>query len=189
MKKFITVLPALFIVVCGHSHAARLFIQGGLHFGGDKLVSATFVGGATESVEAGGLISGSIGLISDINETVELRTSLGIKLDAVFADNGDITFSRFPVEVMLFTKGDELRFGAGISYHLSPELEIDLPFSGNAIVAFDDAAGFVAQIEYRLGERGHLGLKATVIDYEISNSVSSATVDGNSIGVVIGARF
>lgn len=188
MKKTLITLSMLSLLHTAPLQAAQLFIQGGLHFGGDTLATATFVGGGSESVEAGGLISGSAGLITRMGEAMELRTSLGIKMDGVFAENGDVSFFRWPVEMMAFYAGETLRFGAGLSYHLSPELEVDDPSLPPATVEFDDALGFVAQLEYRLGERAHIGLKATMIDYEISGS-SGPDTDGNSLGIIIGTRF
>jgi len=119
---------------------------------------------------------------------MELRSSIGIKMDGIFAENGELVFIRLPLEVMAFSTGDTLRFGAGLSYHLSPELKIDDPSLPSTTIDFDDALGFVAQLEHRLGERGHIGLKATFIDYEISGT-GGGTVSGDSIGIIIGARF
>jgi hypothetical protein len=188
MKK---ILIALFMLSLCHTaplQASNLFIQGGLHFGGDTLATANFVGGGSDSIEAGGLISGSVGLITSVGESMELRSSIGIKMDGIFAENGELVFTRLPLELMAFSTGEAVRFGAGLSYHLAPELEIDQPSMSSATVEFDDAAGFVIQLEYQLSERGHIGLKATLIDYEISGS-GGAEVDGDSLGIILGARF
>ena len=188
MKKTLIALFILSLCQAAPLQANKLFIQGGLHFGGDTLATANFVGGGSDSIEAGGLISGSIGLITAMGESMELRSSIGIKMDGIFAENGELAFIRLPLEVMAFSTGETVRFGAGLSYHLGPELEIDEPGLASATVDFDDAMGFVAQLEYRLGERGHIGLKATVIDYEVSGT-GGGEVDGNSLGIIIGARF
>jgi len=187
MKKILITLCLLSLCHAAPLQAARLFIQGGLHFGGDTLATASFVSGGSDSIKAGELISGSIGLITDMGETMELRSSIGIKMDGIFAENGELAFTRLPLEVMAFSTGDTLRFGAGLSYHLSPELKIDEPSLPSATIDFDDALGFVAQLEYRLGERGHIGLKATFIDYEVSGS--GGEVNGDSLGIIVGARF
>lgn len=188
MKKILTTLSLLSLCHATPLQASKLFIQGGLHFGGDTLATANFVGGGSDSIKAGQLISGSVGLVTSIGESMEVRSSIGIKMDGIFAENGELAFTRLPLEVMAFSTGETLRFGAGLSYHLSPELKIDEPSLPSTTIDFDDALGFTAQLEHRLGERGHIGLKATFIDYEVSG-LGGGKIDGNSIGIIIGARF
>lgn len=187
MNKLLSVLPLL-VFTSTTIQASNLFMEGGLHFGGDELASVQFVGGPTESIDAGGLISGSIGLISDINDTVELRTSIGIKFDLITAENLDMNFTRFPLTAMLFSIGEKVSFGLGATYHLNPTLDISGSL-GSTDAEFDDAFGLVAEIDFKLGERGYIGLKATFIDYELNTAFGSSEVSGNSTGIVIGSRF
>ncbi|MDH5765824.1 MAG: hypothetical protein OEZ38_07400 [Gammaproteobacteria bacterium] len=183
------VLYGLFLVHSSILNAeAKLFVEGGFHFGGENLLDVVYVGGGSDSIEAGGLISGAIGFVSDINESFNLRTSFGIKFDSITATNGDADFTRFPFEAMLVTNNgiEELNFGMGFTYHLSPELSVNLP-SLTGSVDFNDAFGMVAEIDYQLSERAYLGFKVTFIDYE--TEIASISVDGNSFGVVIGTSF
>lgn len=187
MKKLLPVIPALLLASTA-VQATNIFIEGGIHFGGDDLAGLTFIGGGSETVEAGGLISGAFGFITDINDDMELRASIGIKFDSVTAENAEITFTRLPLTAMLFNKGEKFSFGAGATYHLGPELDISGSLGGGT-VDFDDAFGLVAEVDYKLGDRGYLGMKFTMIDYDAANCSGCSSVDGNSIGFVIGARF
>ncbi|MCF6243599.1 MAG: hypothetical protein L3J43_01015 [Sulfurovum sp.] len=54
-------------------------------------------------------------------------------------------------------------------------------------VDFDSALGGVAQIGYRFTERFSVGLKATFIDYDLSDT--SLSVDGNNAGVYLSYIF
>jgi hypothetical protein len=188
MKNLLPIISTILFFASSTSQAGGLFLEGGIHTGGDDLITVNFSGGGSESIEAGGLISLSAGWISDINEDMEVRTSAGIKFDSVDADNGDLDFTRYPVSLMLFSKGEKVSAGIGATYHLGPKFESS-GFTGNFTIDFDDALGFVAEIDFKLGEKAYLGLLATVIDYEVSNAFGSATVDGNSVGLVIGLRF
>ena len=191
IKKFVSVL---FLLLLSRSAlAASLFLEGGLHFGGDTIATLVFVGGETETIKAGELLSASIGLIGDVSDDLEARASIGIKMDIVFAQNGDADFTRLPLEFMLFNKGESVSFGLGLSYHLGPKFSASGTFAGgNTYINFEDALGVVAEVDYMLGEerKGYLGIKATFIDYETENiGFGTATISGNSVGVVIGVRF
>ena len=165
---------------------ADAFIQGGLHFGGDTLATVDFVSLGDQKIEAGGLLSGSVGYEADINESLLAKLSAGIKFDSISASNGDVDFTRYPLTAMLFMKGENLHFGLGLTRHIGVELSVD-GFSGATTADFDDATGFVAQLDYLLNERGYISLKFTSIDYELANS--SIEVDGSSIGLLVGFRF
>ncbi|MDH5387513.1 MAG: hypothetical protein OEY06_03570 [Gammaproteobacteria bacterium] len=184
MKKILPIISTTLILTSLTTQASNLLLEAGLHFGGDELASVGFAGGSSESIEAGGLISLSAGLVSEIDEGLKLRTTIGIKFDSITASNGDLDFTRYPVSAMLFKNGEVFNAGIGATYHLSPEFE-STGFAGDFSVSFDNAFGFVAEVDYKLGEKAYVGLKATIIDYEIGSS----KIDGNSFGVVIGTSF
>lgn len=191
-NKFFSIL--FMLLISSSAQSASVFLEGGLHFGGDVVATVLFVDGSTETLKAGELLSGSIGLIADINDDLELRSSLGIKMDLLLAENGDASFTRFPLEAMLFTKGESVSFGLGVSYHIGPNFNASGLSGGSDInVNYDDALGVVAEADYMLGsqKQAYLGIKATFIEYDRTTSgfgVASA-INGDSIGVVIGVRF
>lgn len=184
MKKIALIISTALILASSTTQASNLLLEAGLHFGGDELASVGFTGGDSESIEAGGLISFAAGLVSEIDEGLELRTTIGIKFDSITASNGELDFTRYPISAMLFKKGEVFNAGIGATYHLNPEFESS-GFAGDFSASFDNAFGFVAEIDYKLGEKAYVGLKATIIDYEIGSS----KVDGNSFGIVIGTSF
>jgi len=165
--------------------SAGVFVQTGLHFGGDTLATLDFFSSDSQSIEAGGLISGSIGYEADMSESILMKFSAGIKFDAITASNADVDFFRYPLNGMLFYKTENFHFGAGITQHLGVKLSADGQF-GSDTVNFKDATGLVLQVDYLLNERGYLSLTYTSIDYELDNN---ATVNGNSFGILIGFRF
>lgn len=165
--------------------AEKLFLQTGLHFGGDKLASVTFYDGTTETIHAGGLIYFSGGFISEINENFELRAAIGIKFDTITASNGELDFTRYPINAMVFKKGELLNVGIGATYHLSPTYQTKGSITDNTTYDFDNALGLIAELDYSFTEKFYLGVKATAIDY----TLGSAKINGNSLGIVAGVIF
>jgi len=165
---------------------AGIFVQAGQHFGGDSLAKVNFSNGYDDSIKAGEGISASVGYEVDINETLFVKFSAGFKFDLVSAENGDVDFTRFPLSAMLFMKQKDLHFGVGLTQHTGVELSGDGFFNSNTI-EFEDATGFVIELDYILNERAYLGLKLTFIDYQPVNS--NQDIDGGSLGIVIGFRF
>jgi len=174
------------LLLCSsNTFAVDLFVQGGLHFGGDELVEAEFTNGDDEEINAGELISLAVGVGTGIDEDVEARLMVGVKFDTIDADNGDIEFFRYPVTALVMYKTSEkISIGGGVTYHLNPSLSGD-GLASSVDVDFDDALGFVLSAEYLLSNGGYAGIQYTSIDYE----VSGIEVSGNSIGGILGVRF
>jgi len=169
---------------------ADVLLEAGLHFGGDELASATFTSGSTASIDAGGFISLSIGNAFDISDNLEGRITLGWKFDTIDATNGSVDWQRFPLNALLLYKHNDWRFGGGLTYHINPELTS----SGAASepdVKFDDALGFMGEIDYFFSPTAYVGAQFTVIEYDTipNTQVNDVSVDGNSAGVVVGVRF
>lgn len=187
-KKTLQVLIPLFIVsLSTNAYAIKWVGEIGIHAGGDELATATYTNGDTASIEAGALFSVEVGPQIDITPDSFIRALIGYKFDNVSATNGSIDFDRIPIDVMYFYKTDLWNFGGGLTYHLGPEL------SGSGVASgingsFDDALGFVVEVDYHLGDFFYLGGKYTSIDYK-PELAGAATVDGSSIGVVMGFIF
>jgi len=165
---------------------AGVFAQGGLHFGGDTLATVQFLSGPDESIEAGGLLSASLGYELDVSDILLFKASAGFKTDTIIASDIDADFTRFPLTGMVFLKAENFHIGAGVTQHTNVELSVD-GFSGSATAKFDDATGIIFEVDYLLNKHGYLGIKFTSIDYQLPGS--SVDVDGSSIGVVLGLRF
>ena len=176
----------LLLCVSSQAAAVGVFVEGGIHSGGDTIVTAVFTDGSTESIKAGDLISGAIGIESDITDSLLLKLSAGLKIDLILAENADLSFERMPFEAMLFFKGETLHLGAGITHHRNVRLRGDFGL-GIPTVDYEDATGYAVQLDYLLNERGYLSLKYTAIDYQVFSG--GPDIDGSSIGILIGLRF
>lgn len=171
------------------SKADGLFGEIGLHLGGDKIRDVGFIGGGSDSIRAGELLSIAGGVVMDVNEQLEARISAGLKFDLVTADNGDLDFTRIPLELLFFKKNEQWNVGGGVTYHLNPELTGTGAASG-AGEDYDDAFGFVLEADYILSTGAYLGIKLTFIEYEtVDLGLGTTTYDGDSVGLVIGIKF
>ena len=173
---FLLTLPA-------QASAVDFLLELGVHGGGDEIANVTFVSGNTESIDAGGLISLSAGLVFDHGDFAS-RFKFGIKTDSIDATNGSIDWDKNMADILLMYKvDDDIQIGAGLTYHSSIEL------SGSGVVAgvakFDNALGFVVEADYFWDKKSYIGLSFTSIDYEIN----TLSYDGSSIGLVIGGIF
>jgi len=181
------------ISICGLLLAAGianagsgLVLEAGLHFGGDKVFGTTVytTSGATD-INAGELYSLGIGVGLDLAPDLETRITFGIKEDGVIASNGDVRFTRYPIDVLFLKRTGGWKIGGGVTYHLNPEYydSYDYP---TISVPFKDSVGFLLELDRELGVM-YIGGRLTIIDYETTSG--SYKVSGNSFGVIGGIRF
>ncbi len=181
---FKVVLPLLALAMSSNVYAVKWVAEGGIHVGGDNLATATFTNGDTSKITAGSLLAVGIGPQIDLSENSHLRILLNYKTDNISARNGNLSFTRFPIDLLYFYQTEQWNFGGGLTYHLNPELSGDGLASGVS-GSYDNALGYIAEVDFRLGEFFYIGGKLTFINYE-PQQINEKTVDGNSIGVVMG---
>lgn len=177
----------IFIFVLGligrPASAQNLNLEIGLHAGGDELVRVIYAGGSTSSVRAGQLLSVAIGAGFDITPNIASRLTFGYKTDFATASNGDVSFSRFPINWLLLYKAGSFQIGGGLTYHMSPQLK------GTGAAAyintdFNDATGLLFETDYFFSQNTYFGFRYTSINYTLKST--SISVNGDSIGVVLG---
>jgi len=76
-------------------------------------------------------------------------------------------FTRWPVELIGFYSHRKFRVGVGVTRHFSPVFEET--GIGNARLEFDDASGWLTQLEY-VATRFSTGIRHVQIDYAINSS-------------------
>lgn len=102
-------------------------LGGGFSFGGETLVdNIRFWDGSRDEVKTGEGFWLDFGFRADFEEWA-LKSTIGYKSGGVFASNGDASFSRTPLTIIGSIINNGHLFGAGFTYELNPELELDLP--------------------------------------------------------------
>jgi len=174
----------------------QFLLGAGLTFGGDKLadVEVEYYGddSSTEDVTAGGLTHLYGGVNVNIPDTdFSIQTTIGWHSDGIFAQNGSVSFTRYPFEITPYYNFKKVRIGLGLSYHINPELSGD----DDANIGdreYDDALGLIASIEFKAGKHFAVGVRHTRIEYELSSIQyhwrerhidTTEEVDGSNTGI------
>lgn len=180
-------LAALGVAALAQAADVRPFVKAGADFGGDTLVTAIFVNGDRETIKAneGVYFGGGASFLNDA-KTLEAEVSLAYKFSTVSASNGDIDWTLMPIDMLVFYRLPQWRFGGGLTYHLSPRLK-GSGVVGGLDVKFDDALGFVLQGDYLIRPNLAVGARYTNVKYEPKGGGTSAKSDG--IGLTFAYRF
>jgi len=183
------VVAALLVGMASHTASAseaRPVFKAGYDFGGDTLVRVTFTNGQTDSIAAneGLYLGGGVSIMND-ERTAEAEFTVAWKRAAINASNGDVTFTRYPIEALLFWHQQQFRLGGGVTYHMSPKLD-GSGFASPINYQFKDSAGFIVQADYKANEHISFGLRYTALKYGITGASS---VDASGVGITFDARF
>jgi hypothetical protein len=159
-------------------------IVAGADFGGDKIVTVTFTNGDTSSIKAGdGLYLGLGASVLNDDRRIEFLGTINYKYTSISADNGDVTWTRVPLDALGFYRWEKFRLGAGVTYHMSPKIH-GSGAASSLNVTVDNALGEVVQGDLLLG-KVNIGLRYTHITYKNS----SGSAKGDSAGIIFGYTF
>lgn len=159
--------------------------------GGKTLVKVEFEDGGSRRISSGGLtdLFGGVEYRAP-NGKFAIQTTIGYHFDRVSADNGSLSFSRVPLEVLGFWNADEhIRLGGGLRKAFSSRF--DTSGAGNDISSdfnMTSSIGFVLQGEYLFGEHTSVFLRYVDESYKSSHLVGGK-VDGNHGGLGVSYRF
>lgn len=171
----------------------------GLTQGGDELAEAEvyyYDDWHDEDIRAGELVTITAGAVIYLPmPSLSIQASIGYHADEIGSYDDDIKFDRYPLELIPFYNFNNHRLGAGLSYHISPELDLD--DLGGPGVDFDDALGWLIEYDYSFSgwkKSGVvLGLRYLWIDYDVDEiagiSTSGMDVEGDHVGIHINYIF
>jgi hypothetical protein len=172
------------VPVASHAVDVRPVVVFGLEFGGEEIASTTS-GGTFKANELFSLGAGA----SFLNDTkdIEVQVTLAYKYGNLDASDGSISFTRFPLDALVFYRFPKFRVGGGLTYHLNPKFSADgtaKPLDG---FKFDNALGVVLQADYLFTEKASIGLRYTNLDYKPTSG--GPTLGSNGGGIMFGYRF
>lgn len=154
--------------------------------GGEDLVSGRDADGEHFSLTAGGGATIAAGVSFTPAPYLALDVTVGYKRTAASIGDGNISFSRIPVDVVISRVAEHQRLGIGLTAHFAPTLGCD--FTGcREDLELDTAYGFLLQwiVNFNHVE---LGLRGTLLNYGVGNG-SDEQLHGSSLGAFIGARI
>jgi len=178
------VLAVMVAPAASRAAEVRPVLVAGYDTGGDEIKAVTFQSGENDSIRAneGFYLGGGVSVLGD-RRNVEFLGTLSLKYQRIHASNADITWSRVPLDALVFYRMQSFRLGGGLTYVLHPRLKGSGDESG-IDTAFPNALGAVLQADYLLG-RVSLGVRYTVLDYKSGGG----TVESNGLGVSFGIVF
>ena len=166
----------------------RPLIKAGVDFGGETIVTAEFTNGDTQEINANeGFYLGAGAAILDDARNLEYHLTIAYKFAVIEGGNGDIDWTRVPLEALVFYRFRSVRVGGGLTYHLSPQLE-GSGVVGGLDVDFKDALGAVLQVDWRISTTIALGGRYTLLEYE-AKGASSGSTKSNGVGITFSMGF
>lgn len=186
------------VVAAGHAQAQTQTAPGvvapflglGLTFGGDDLATAHFTNGYDQTVTAGGLLDLRAGLEYRITGSpVALQMAVAYHVDSATANNGDLRFSRVPVELIaLYDLGSQWRVGLGMRKATSAKVKATGAAESSAgfgsSTDFKSNLGFLVEAEYMATPQIGLQVRYVSESYKIQFPNSQPKVDGSHVGVM-----
>jgi hypothetical protein len=180
----------LSVLVTGTAHAqaddrpVRGILGAGLTFGGEKLATAQFTNGGSQSIRTGGLVQFYGGAEFRLGTLVTVQATAGYHVDDTSASNGSIRFSRWPLELLGHVAvNEQVRLGGGIRHINGAKLNAS--GAGSSIapnVDFDATTGVVIEGEYRFSPSFGLKLRYVTEDYTVKGTPSK--FKGNHVGLM-----
>ena len=166
----------------------RPLIKAGAEFGGDTMATVTFDDGDTQKIRGNaGVYLGGGAAIIDAARNMEYHLTVAYKFYFVDADNGDVEWTRVPLEALAFYRFERVRLGGGLTYHVNPRIE-GSGFATPLDIKFKDALGVVLQVDWRATEGLGLGVRYTFIEYEATGNFRG-NAKGNGFGITASYTF
>jgi hypothetical protein len=163
------------LAAAGHSKI-QPFYEFAVSYGGDPIGTILFVSGSTQDIDSGNGISGGGGFLHRFSESFGMKYTAAYKVSFSAANNADVMKSVLPIDIVPYYQKGDHRFGAGLSYHLSPKVDWDWLMPATS---FDDATGLIFEYAWK-----RLSFSYTDIDYESG----PASVDASHFSVKYTSR-
>jgi hypothetical protein len=149
--------------------------------GGDTLLTATYTDGTHTSIKAGNGLHFLGGLQYRLGEHFSVLGDVGYQSSTGSAVNGELTFKRFPVEMLgYFHLNSSVRFGAGVRFDERVKL------SGTGVASpvqqdFNSTEGAILEAEYLVTP--NFGIKLQGVKENYTATGFSGKINGNQIGL------
>jgi hypothetical protein len=159
----------------------------GFTFGGDTLASGSYTNGDSWKVSSGGGVPLYGGIEYRVSDQFVVQGTVGYHSDRIGGDNGSIKFTRVPVEAVgLYSVNSQVRLGGGVQHASSPKISSSGVVSGNNL-RFDASTALVLEGEYLFGPS--MGMKLRYVGHKFNVEGSSASVNGDHLGVMLNFYF
>lgn len=159
------------------------FWEFGLHGGGDRIPTEEMAPNHTDSVEAGGLFSVSLGTVLRFSQRFSFTPTLGIKYNfnqSIFFFPSKTSWKTTMLNLPIAYRFNDWRLGVGVSYHYKPTLSAQSDDYSEEW-QFDNSLGSIIKLDYFYDDDATIGLQHMQIDYTRSET---KTVNGDNIALI-----
>ena len=155
-------------------------------YGGDELANVKVVKNKdtiTEHMNSGELFYIYGGALVQIpGMAFRTQITIGYHIDQVDADNGSISFTRVPIDVIPMWEFEKHRIGMGLTYHMFNRL--DGKDAGYPVIDYADAFGTLFTYHYKLTQDISVGFRYTEVKYKpVGSNNSEDNSDGTNYGL------
>ena len=163
------------------------FVGLGLTFGGEDIATVEYTNGTNKTLSSGGLVDIQAGLEYGLTGLpVAVQATVGYHADTANARNGDMTFSRVPVEVIaLYDLGNQWRLGGGVRSATSGKFTGSGDGAYTALgssTTFKSTLGWLAEVEFKATPQ--LGIQARYVNESYTVDLpSKPKIDGSHFGI------
>lgn len=183
--RYLSIISILFILTGRPclAESNNYFWKLGLHTGGDKVPPEEISASHPSTIEAGGLVSGSLGFNFQLYNNFYITPSFGLKHNTNLVKLDSFSRTRWKVYMLdlpITYRNDNLRFGFGFTYHHKPTLTIQTE-EYSEVWRFEDSIGTIIQLDYYYDTDATIGLHYTDIDYTMPGI---RPVSGDNIGLI-----
>lgn len=173
-----------------NANDTKFGVQGGFASGGDTLATVNFTDGSSETLKAGSGISiGAFTIIPLSDNGVALKLAANYLHDSVTATNGEVTFTRLPLDALVLKQMNKWQVAAGLTYHLNPQYEST--FNSGSKIDADNALGLRLEANYQVYSNSFLAMNigASYTNIEYSFVGVTKKYDGSSVAITTGLSF
>ena len=158
-------------------------------FGGKSVYDGNYKGKSTQLTAGEGVALGGGLLYLPDDSDFGVEVGMDFKFNSAFDDTGKgtVIMYRTPITLTGAYVIDAHRFNLGVTYLDKLWYECDVQTTCDSLPKIKPTTGLLAQYVYsfpmgKIGFSGIIGLRANVVDYNLTGGGKS----GNSIGVIIG---
>ena len=166
---------------------SNLFVNLGYGSGGDTLASVTMTDGSSQSIKAGKGVTIKGGVEFWIGQNATFQLSGAYQVDDTTATNGNITFSRWPIEGLMFwNMSEQVRLGGGLRKSTGAKLKGSGVASSFGSYLLESTTGIVLEGEYLFTPQAGITLRYVKESFTVNGGPS---ISGDHVGVGLNYHF
>ena len=166
----------------------------GMSWGGDTLASGNYTSGTAYAIRAGEGILFQVGMAYQVMDKTDLQLSVGYQTASTTASNGDISFTRNPIELLgFYDVANQWRLGLGLRSSSNAKLSSSGAASNVGSYNFTPSLGQVLEVQYLFDStrrnKFQPGVSLRVINESYEEKVSKTKINGSSAGLSLFCYF